>query len=159
VLSTENANSTTSSVASSLEAPHGHHHNQPPASALDIDVNAVGFHLLGVCDRLSKDMTLFMKSRAQAVNLRRNERAVLLNALQESASGIWLNSCSVEMYGSCATLRDLPSSDLDVVVIGLDWSELFWNSAEYIPNSGGGSSGVEASKRNCPFRPTRHHII
>ena len=28
--------------------------------------------------------------------------------------------CSVEMYGSCATELDLPSSDLDVVVCGLD---------------------------------------
>ena len=28
--------------------------------------------------------------------------------------------CSVEMYGSCATELDLPSSDLDLVVCGLD---------------------------------------
>jgi DNA polymerase sigma len=33
---------------------------------------------------------------------------------------IWPGMCSVEMYGSCATELDLPSSDLDVVVCGLD---------------------------------------
>lgn len=32
---------------------------------------------------------------------------------------IWPNVCNVEMYGSCATQLDLPSSDLDVVVTGL----------------------------------------
>ena len=37
--------------------------------------------------------------------------------------------CSVEMYGSCATQLDLPSSDLDVVVRGLD------NSGETLANS------------------------
>lgn len=33
---------------------------------------------------------------------------------------IWPNQCRVEMYGSCATQLDLPSSDLDLVVCGLD---------------------------------------
>ena len=119
LLSPENANSTTSSVASSLEAPHGRHHHLHHAPSPD-DHNAVGYHLLDVCDRLSQDIALFMKSRAQAVSLRRNERAVLLGALQEVVSGIWSNACRVELYGSCATLLDLPSSDLDVVIIGLD---------------------------------------
>jgi len=131
LLSPENANSTTSSVGSSLEAPHGHNHLNPSASAA-LDDNAVGFHLLDVCDRLSKDMSLFMKSRDHTVTIRRNERAVLLGALQETVSGIWPNSCRVEMYGSCATLLDLPSSDLDVVITGLDRSDVFWNSPEYM---------------------------
>lgn len=120
LLSPENANSTTSSVASSLEAPHSrphHRHHHPPSQE---DQNAVGYHLLDVCDRLSKDMALFMKSRAQALSFRRIERSVLLGALQKVVSGLWRNSCRVEMYGSCATLLDLPSSDLDVVVVGLD---------------------------------------
>ena len=33
---------------------------------------------------------------------------------------IWPGQCRVEMYGSCATQLDLPSSDLDLVVCGLD---------------------------------------
>lgn len=33
---------------------------------------------------------------------------------------IWPSQCRVEMYGSCATQLDLPSSDLDLVVCGLD---------------------------------------
>ena len=33
---------------------------------------------------------------------------------------IWPDQCCVEMYGSCATQLDLPSSDLDLVVCGLD---------------------------------------
>ncbi|KAL7579000.1 hypothetical protein ACA910_019044 [Epithemia clementina (nom. ined.)] len=119
LLSPENANSTASSVASSLEAPHGRHHHLHHAPSQD-EHNAVGYHLLDVCDRLSQDIALFMKSRAQAVSLRRSERAVLLGALQEVVSGIWSNSCRVELYGSCATLLDLPSSDMDVVIIGLD---------------------------------------
>jgi hypothetical protein len=36
---------------------------------------------------------------------------------------IWAGHCHVEMYGSCATQLDLPSSDLDVVIRGLDGSE------------------------------------
>jgi hypothetical protein len=33
---------------------------------------------------------------------------------------LWPERCTVDMYGSCATQTDLPSSDLDVVVCGLD---------------------------------------
>lgn len=119
LLSPENANSTTSSVASSLEAPHGRHHHIHHTQSQD-EHNAVGYHLLDVCDRLSQDICLFMKSRAQAVSLRRSERTVLLGALQEVVSGIWSDACRVKLYGSCATLLDLPSSDMDVVIIGLD---------------------------------------
>lgn len=117
LLSPENANSANSSVASSLEVPHSirrHHHG----SALD--VNDVGYHLLDVCDRLSRDMSLFMTRRAQALNARRRERGALLAALQDSVASIWPGHGHVEMYGSCATQLDLPSSDLDVVIIGLD---------------------------------------
>ena len=37
-----------------------------------------------------------------------------------SSQQIWTVRCHVEMYGSCATQLDLPSSDLDVVVRGFD---------------------------------------
>lgn len=35
---------------------------------------------------------------------------------------IWASHCEVELYGSCATQLDLPSSDLDVVIRGLNGS-------------------------------------
>lgn len=118
LLSPENADSAGSSVASSLEAPHTshrHHH-----SNCTVDVNDVGFHLLDVCDRLSRDMCLFMNRRALALNARRRERGAILAALQDSVSSLWPRQCHVELYGSCATQLDLPSSDIDVVVMGLD---------------------------------------
>jgi len=121
-VSPENANSATSSVASSLEVPHTsrrHHHSTSTPDAAD-----VGYHLLDVCDRLSRDMRLFMSSREQAINIRRRERGAVLTALQDSLSKVWPGMCRPEMYGSCATLLDLPSSDLDVVVVGLDHSEM-----------------------------------
>lgn len=83
LLSPGNANSSSSSVASSLEAPHashGHHHTSPA------NENDVGYHLLDVCNRLTRDMEVFMARRAAALNTRRKERGALLAALQESVS-------------------------------------------------------------------------
>lgn len=119
MLSAENPNSANSSVASSLEVPHSsrrHHHHHTTTTG----VNDVGYHLLDVCDRLSQDMNLFMSRRSLALNARRRERGALLSALQSTVASLWPNRGHVEMYGSCATYLDLPSSDLDVVVIGLD---------------------------------------
>lgn len=78
-----NNNSASSSVASSLEAPHAtrhkpHHHHD---SCKEDDV---GYHLLKVCDRLSVDMKTFMRRRASALAVRRRERGVLLAALQDT---------------------------------------------------------------------------
>lgn len=113
-----NTNSATSSVASSLEAPHTskhrHHHHH------SCNENDVGYHLLDVCDRLSRDMNVFMARRSLALSARRQERGALLSALQNTVSKIWANRGQVEMYGSCATQLDLPSSDLDAVILGLD---------------------------------------
>ena len=119
LLSPENASSATSSVASSLEMPHTrhvHHHRSVSAS----DFNDVGYHLLDVCDRLSRDTSLFMSRRALALNIRRRERGALLAALQDSVSDLWPNQCHVQLYGSCATQLDLPASDIDVVVVGFE---------------------------------------
>ena len=111
-----NNNSSSSSVASSLDAPHaGHHGNLTNPSE-----NDVGYHLLDVCGPLSRDISVFMKRRDDALTVRRHERALVLSALEETLGTIWPGMCSVEMYGSCATNLDLPSSDLDVVVRGLD---------------------------------------
>lgn len=119
MLSAENPNSANSSVASSLEVPHSsrrHHHHHTSTTG----VNDVGYHLLDVCDRLSQDMNLFMSRRSLALNARRRERGALLSALQSTVVSLWPSRGHVEMYGSCATYLDLPSSDLDVVVVGLD---------------------------------------
>ena len=116
LLSPGNNNSSSSSVASSLDAPHaGHHGNLSNPSE-----NDVGYHLLDVCGRLSRDISVFTKRRDDALTVRRHERALVLSALEETLRTIWPGMCSVEMYGSCATNLDLPSSDLDVVVRGLD---------------------------------------
>ena len=79
-----------------------------------------GIILLDVCDRLSCDMNLFMSRRAFGLSARQRERDALLAALQGSVSSIWPGRCHVELYGSCATQLDLPASDIDVVILGLD---------------------------------------
>mmetsp|Transcript_11569 Transcript_11569/g.16990 ORF Transcript_11569/g.16990 Transcript_11569/m.16990 type:complete len:1759 (+) Transcript_11569:317-5593(+) len=113
-----NSNSASSSVASSLEAPHSLNHRHHHSSCGN--ENDVGYHLLDVCDRLSRDMNVFMARRALALTARRRERGALLAALQDTVSNLWAGHGEVEMYGSCATQLDLPSSDVDAVILGLD---------------------------------------
>jgi hypothetical protein len=91
-----NNNSASSSVASSLDAPHAtrhkpHHHHD---SCKEDDV---GYHLLKVCDRLSSDMNTFMKRRASALTLRRRERGALLAALQDSVQ-VSINTGRIESH-------------------------------------------------------------
>jgi hypothetical protein len=151
LLRPENANSATSSVASSLEAPHvvytPHHSKSAPRK------NDVGYHLLDVCDRLSRDMDVFMSRRAIALEPRRQERGALLAALQDSISSIWPNRCHAELYGSCAIQLDLPSSDLDVVVVGLDRLE----NEHDIPNADNTSSLFQPSDTSKP-RSLNHYV-
>ena len=104
-----NSCSASSSVASSLDAPHG---SRPE--------DDVGYHLLNVCGQLSEEINTFMSRRALALDVRRRERSAVLTALQDTLGKIWPDQCRVEMYGSCATQLDLPSSDLDLVICGLD---------------------------------------
>ncbi|KAL3778396.1 hypothetical protein HJC23_011511 [Cyclotella cryptica] len=108
--------SATSSVASSLEAPHSSRFRHQSISTTE----DVGVHLLNVCRQLSEEIDTFMSRRSHALNVRRKERSAVLGALQDTLRKIWPGSCHVEMYGSCATQLDLPSSDLDLVVCGLD---------------------------------------
>ncbi len=115
--------STTSSVASSLD-----NHNANGGNSRD--VMNVGYHLLNVCNRLSCDMATFMGRRSMALAARRRERGCLLQALQSTAGKIWTGMpCHVEMYGSCATQLDLPSSDLDLVICGLPIKKNTQNTA------------------------------
>lgn len=167
LLSPENANSANSSVASSLEVPHTsrrHHHVNSTS-----DVADVGYHLLDVCDRLSRDMNLFMSRRALALSTRRRERGALLAALQDTVTAIWPGRGHAEMYGSCATQLDLPSSDLDVVVIGIDQYPAVSPNLGSRSNSVSGdsiqktlsmedTSGDDASQRS-QHRQNRHHSL
>jgi hypothetical protein len=78
LLSSGNGDSATSSVASSLDAPHAIHHGNHE--------NDVGYHLLHVCDKLTRDIGVFMKRRDLALEVRRRERGSVLGALQETLS-------------------------------------------------------------------------
>lgn len=118
---TGHLNSANSSVASSLDAPHATRYGSHQRSSSKED--DVGYHLLKVCERLSHDMSAFMARREYALSSRRRERGALLTSLQDTVQNIWVGKCNVEMYGSCATQLDLPSSDLDVVICGLDRAE------------------------------------
>jgi hypothetical protein len=130
LLSPGNNNSSSSSVASSLDAPHD--------SLPDPKENEVGYHLLGVCKRLSNEIDLFMRRREDALAVRRHERGLVLAALQKTLGGIWPGMCSVNRYGSCATNLDLPSSDLDVVVCGLH------NPIELVQSPSNATSSIES---------------
>jgi len=105
VIGPRDVDSAKSSVASSLEATRE---------------DDVGYHLLRSCEKLSDDMVTFMDRRALALSTKRCERNLLLAALQETLQNIWAGKCRPEMYGSCATKLDLPSSDLDVVIREID---------------------------------------
>ncbi|KAL3809298.1 hypothetical protein ACHAXA_009422 [Cyclostephanos tholiformis] len=115
-----NSCSASSSVASSLEAPHSSSNRFRHQSTSATTEDDVGYHLLNVCGRLSEEITTFMSRRALALDIRRKERDAVLGALGDTLAKIWPGQCRVEMYGSCATQLDLPSSDLDLVVCGLD---------------------------------------
>ena len=114
-----NTVSASSSVASSLEAPHATRH-RPRGRSHELKEDDVGYHLVKLCDKLSDEMAVFMERRAMALSIRRTERNALLGALQDAASKVFSGHARVETYGSCATQLDLPSSDLDVVICGLN---------------------------------------
>ena len=143
-----NSYSASSSVASSLDAPHG---ARPE--------DDVGYHLLNVCGQLSEEINTFMSRRSLALDVRRRERSAVLGALQDTLGKIWPDQCRVEMYGSCATQLDLPSSDLDLVICGLDdvmnhpppspiEQQLRRESAQSVSMSGS-CHGVEGSQLEC----------
>ncbi|KAL7472250.1 hypothetical protein ACHAXS_012576 [Conticribra weissflogii] len=128
LLGPDNTQSASSSVASSLEAPHSSRLHHKTATE-----NDVGYHLLNVCGQLSDEINTFMSRRAAALDIRRKERGAVLNALQDTLGKIWPGCCHVEMYGSCATQLDLPSSDLDLVVCGLDELSISHHTSDHTP--------------------------
>ena len=118
-------NSASSSVSSSLNAPANGVRgcNSGKSSSNSLSDNAAhlieGYHLLDVCDRLSEEISFFMKRRAAALDLRRVQIQNLMAVMHETVSSIWCGGVRVEGMGSCATSLDLPSSDLDLVVCGI----------------------------------------
>lgn len=83
LLGISNTNSSSSSVASSLEAPHAIRQKSRRRDSYWKE-DDVGCHLLNVCERLSADMNTFMGRRALALKRKRQERASLLATLQDS---------------------------------------------------------------------------
>jgi hypothetical protein len=71
--------SATSSVASSLEAPHSSRFRHQSIATED-----VGVHLLNVCKQLSEEIDTFMTRRSLALDIRRKERSAVLGALQDT---------------------------------------------------------------------------
>lgn len=72
--------SATSSVASSLEAPHSSRFRHQSISSTE----DVGVHLLNVCKQLSEEIDTFMSRRSLALDIRRKERSAVLSALQDT---------------------------------------------------------------------------
>lgn len=79
-----NSCSASSSVASSLEAPHSSSNRFLHQSSSPTTEDDVGYHLLNVCGRLSEEITTFMSRRALALDIRRKERDAVLGALGDT---------------------------------------------------------------------------
>ena len=76
--------SASSSVASSLEAPHSSANRFRHQSSSNNTEDDVGYHLLNVCGQLSEEINTFMSRRALALDIRRKERNAVLNALGDT---------------------------------------------------------------------------
>lgn len=116
-------NSASSSVSSSLDTPNinGILYTCGKSSSTLSEARLIeGYHLLDVCDRLSAEISIFMKRRAAALEIRRLQIQHLMKVMHNTVSSIWDGEgVRVEVMGSCATSLDLPSSDLDLVVCGI----------------------------------------
>ncbi len=76
--------SASSSVASSLEAPHSSANRFRHQASTNNTEDDVGYHLLNVCAQLSEEINTFMSRRALALDVRRKERNAVLNALGDT---------------------------------------------------------------------------
>ena len=86
--------SATSSVASSLEAPHSSTFRHQSISTTE----DVGVHLLNVCKQLSIEIDTFMSRRSLALDVRRKERSAVLGALQDTLLVRWIYCCFSFQY-------------------------------------------------------------
>ena len=85
-----NENSASSSVDSSLDAPHASRYRTYRRGFNGKD-DDVGCHLLDVCERLSNDMSSFMQRRSLALHLKRRERGAILSCLQDTVQVRYFN--------------------------------------------------------------------
>ena len=111
LLGPENLNSASSSVASSLEAPHstrlrlqsssgggvGAVPNAANISGVPCSEDDVGYHLLNICSQLSEEIDTFMGRRALALDVRRRERSAVLSALGDTLGVRFLFVCPLLM--------------------------------------------------------------
>ena len=94
-----NSCSASSSVASSLEAPHSSRFRHQTATEDD-----VGFHLLNVCGQLSEEINTFMSRRSVALDIRRRERGAVLSALQDTL-GVSVAAAEIMTQQLCSELN------------------------------------------------------
>ena len=77
------------------------------------------------------------------------------NLIVPPRQNLWPGRCTVDMYGSCATQTDLPSSDLDVVVCGLDRPvDVHMSPPPIIQNSSNQSTSIPAVPAASPADET-----
>lgn len=130
LLNPGNTNSSSSSVASSLEAPHASHGHRHTSSSNEIEV---GYHLLDVCDRLTRDMHVFMSRRAAALSNRRRERGALLGALQESVS-VRSTNYLIDHHVISASSECFSQRSLSLLLLSqFGQATLMWNCTGAVP--------------------------
>lgn len=93
--------SASSSVASSLEAPHSSANRFRHQSSANDTEDDVGYHLLNVCGQLSEEINTFMSRRALALDIRRKERNAVLNALGDTLAVSHIISFSFSLDELC----------------------------------------------------------
>ncbi|KAJ1449562.1 hypothetical protein M885DRAFT_535068 [Pelagophyceae sp. CCMP2097] len=98
--------------------------------------------------RLATDVSDFVEQLDAAMAPQRKSRAAVLRHVAEVVSSIWAHG-DTRLYGSCFTNLDLPSSDVDVVVCGLN-GDATPNPPKKSPDS---SDGAAASRDGAVRRP------
>ncbi|CAN0015243.1 unnamed protein product, partial [Scytosiphon promiscuus] len=84
------------------------------------------YNLMVSC--LDRNVERFMQKLGRAMRPRRRAWSQVIARLRELVVGIW-EEAKVEMYGSCFTGLELPSSDVDVVVCGINGMKYSYGSS------------------------------
>jgi DNA polymerase sigma len=84
--------------------------------------------------RLDANIDSFMSKLSTALEPRRRAWASVVSYVKETIADIW-SEADVELYGSCYTGLELPSSDVDVVVTGIDGKHYSYGVAPSEPYS------------------------
>ncbi|CAM9671124.1 unnamed protein product [Phaeothamnion confervicola] len=86
---------------------------------------------------LDLNITRFMQKLEKAMRPRRRAWSKVISRVREMVAAIWPEA-RVEMYGSCYTGLELPSSDVDVVVCGIGGHKYTYGNGS---SSGAGAAG------------------